>query len=433
MVVVAATVVALGGAVSTEGVGARPAQQSPDSEIGITADTIRIAVIADGDNPIRPGVFQGAIDGVKAGARYLNAHGGIAGRKIEVEFLDSHLSPDESRSALVKACEDDFAIVGTMAVFMSNVEPMVTCPDKSGNATGLPDMPNLQTEIAHQCSGVSFPVVPTGLHCDTRNDEKVLFDIRVGAQKYYLRTFGNLHGPALAPSDLKSTLNAYVPTVRAAEQVGIKDDGDINMSLLATQSEYTPVMQAVKQQDSNIVQSGLDYVANLQLRREATIQGVTSVKVWDCTLACYDRRLIEQGGPDVEGQYLWIFYPPFEEAKYNTVIATFVKAIGGRANADSFGIQSWAGMLFLRDVLNNVVKADGENGITRARFLEEARKIHDFTADGLLGPSDVGAGKLNGCFVLLQVRDGQFVRVFPKKKGTVNCATKPVEVRYQLQ
>ena len=48
-------------------------------------------------------------------------------------------------------------------------------------------------------------------------------------------------------------------------------------------------------------------------------------------------------------------------------------------------------MLFFRDVVNTVVEADGKNGITRARFLEEARKVHDFTADGMLGPQTTSA------------------------------------------
>lgn len=408
-------------------------QQTPDSEVGITADTIRIGVIVDGDNPIRPGVLQGSIDGAKAAAKYLNAKGGIGGRKIEVDYLDSHLSPDEARSALVKACEDDFAIVGTTAIFMTNVEPMVNCVDKAGNRTGLPDIPNLQIEIAHQCSGVSFPVVPTGIHCDTKDDAAPAFDIRVGHLKYYLRKFSKLHGPAIAPGDLKSTLNAYLPIVKAAEELGIKSDGEFPKSLLATQSEYGPIMQTLKDEQSNIVQVGLDYKADVQIRREAKLQGVTGVKVWDCSLACYDPRLITEGGADVEGQYVWIFYPPFEEAKDNPAVARFVKAIGGVEKADSFGVQSWAAMVLFRDVVNNVVKADGENGITRARFLEEARKIHDFTADGLLGPIDVGANKQSSCFVLLQVRDGKFVRVFPKKKGTVDCSTPLRKVRYQLQ
>ena len=428
---VATVVLAFAGLVLPPTAGAQSGG-SPDSDVGITADTIKVAVIADGDQPVRPGVFQGSIDGVEAAAKYINDHGGLAGRTIEVEFLDSRLSADEARNALVKACEDDFAIVGTTALFLNNVDPMVECPDKTGAATGLPDIPNLQVEQAHQCSPVSFPIVPVGIHCDTVDDAKPTFDVRVGHMKYYKKKFGKLNAIYIPEGTLKSTLNAYLPTVTAGEELGIETEGTFPTSALDTQTAYTPIMQTGKQAGTTMFGLGIDYKSTVQARRESTIQGLTDVKVWDCTLACYDPRLIEEGGADVEGQYAWIFFPPFEEAKYNKEIAKFVKAIGGREEADAFGAQSWAAMLFFRDVVNTVVEADGENGITRARFLEEARKVHDFTADGMLGPSDVGDNKLNGCFVLVQVKKGEFTRVFPKKKGTLNCATKPIQVQTAL-
>jgi hypothetical protein len=157
------------------------------------------------------------------------------------------------------------------------------------------------------------------------------------------------------------------------------------------------------------------------------------VKIWDCTLACYDRRFIEEGGADVEGQYMSIFFPPFEEAKTNKSLTNFLESVGGRERADAAGAQAFAAVLFFRDAANAVVKAHGEDGLTRQRFLAETAKIHDFTADGLLGPTDVGGRKVNGCFVLVQMQDGKFVRVFPKKKGTVDCSTKPRSIRVDLE
>jgi len=94
----------------------------------------------------------------------VNANGGLAGgRKVQVDFIDSKLSADEARNALVRACQEDFAIVGTTSLFMNNIEPMTTCVDQAGKATGLPDVPVLQTEIAHQCSPISFAVIVVGL------------------------------------------------------------------------------------------------------------------------------------------------------------------------------------------------------------------------------------------------------------------------------
>jgi hypothetical protein len=51
----------------------------------------------------------------------------------------------------------------------------------------------------------------------------------------------------------------------------------------------------------------------------------------------------------------------------------------------------------------------------------------------MLGPTDVGGRKVSGCGVILQVKGGKFVRVTPKKKGTIDCSggTKTVQVRFE--
>jgi len=405
------------------------AQDSPDSEVGIDADTIRIAVIADVDNAARPGLFEGSVNGVKAFAKYINSKaggGGLAGRKVQVDFIDSKLSPDEARSALLKACEEDFAIVGTTALFLSNIQPMVDCVDKTGAATGLPDVPILQTEVAHQCNPISFPIIAGALDCSTKDQHPQTYTARAGQiTEFQSKKHKDLHGSFLIPKDLKSTINATLPVIAGVEAAGVKNDDEFQISGQATQAEYGPIATSLKQNNSTYFYNGSDYKANLSVRREAKIQGVTSVEVWDCSLACYDSRTISEGGTDVEGQNVNIFFIPFEEAKQNAAVDAFMKNIGGRSKADGFGAQAFVAGLFFRDVVNKIVDADGENGLTRAKFLETARGMHDFSAevdgDSMIGKTDVGAHKANGCFMTMQIKNGKYVRVFPKKKGTLNC------------
>ena len=429
-------VVALGlvGALVPTAASARPEQQQPAAgEIGVTADTIRIAVIADVDNAARPGLFQGSVDGVNAFAKFVNANGGVAGgRKVQVDFIDSKLSADEARNALVQACQQDFAIVGTTSLFMNNIEPMTSCVDQAGKATGLPDVPVLQTEIAHQCSPISYPVIVVGLDCATKDAAQKKVTIRTGPGKYYTKRNKNLHGVFTLAGDLRSTTNAGLSQVAAARSLGIKSDGEFKVSGLSPQAAYTPIAQAIKQNGSTYVLNSVDYKADVLLRKEAQVQGANTVKVWDCGLQCYDRRLLDEGGDAVEGQYVTLFFIPFEEAKQNKSVENYLRNVG-RENADGFGAQAWTAGLFFRDVVNNVVKADGNNALTRARFLEEAAKVHDFTADGMLGPTDVGGRKVSPCVVILQVKNGKFVRVSPKKKGTLDCSggTKTVSVNFE--
>jgi len=51
------------------------------TDVGVSATEIHIAVIADVDNPIVPGIFQGAVDGVRGAAKYLNSKAWWWGRR----------------------------------------------------------------------------------------------------------------------------------------------------------------------------------------------------------------------------------------------------------------------------------------------------------------------------------------------------------------
>ena len=64
------------------------------TEIGVDATTIHIAKVADVDNAIAPGLFKGGVDGATGAVKYINANGGIAGRKLVLDFYDSKLNPE---------------------------------------------------------------------------------------------------------------------------------------------------------------------------------------------------------------------------------------------------------------------------------------------------------------------------------------------------
>src|SRR6478672_13386008 len=129
------------------------------TDIGVSAKEIRIAVVADVENPFAPSLFQGGVNGVKAAVEYINSQGGVAGRKLKLDVIDSQLNPAKTRNAIITACQEDFALVGTAAAFMTTIEDEVNCPDQTGKATGLPDFAAFVTGV-QQCSPVAYPVNP---------------------------------------------------------------------------------------------------------------------------------------------------------------------------------------------------------------------------------------------------------------------------------
>ncbi len=392
------------------------------TDVGITDSEIRIAVLADVENPLQPGLFQGAPDAINGFAKFVNQNGGLAGRKLVVDFIDSHLSADDTRNAIVEACENNFAIVGSASLFLNNIDDMVNCVNSEGTAIGLPDFPVLATEPVHQCSPVSHPINPPTLDCATIDDHPQTYRSNTGPTNYYLQQHDDdLSGVFLYPSDLKSAKDSQVPNFKAQEELGIKLDAEYDVSARAQQSAYTPIAQQMKTDGTTYARSGLAFSSTITLRKEAKLQGVDSVEVWDCSLQCYNRQLIEQGGADVEDQYVYLTFVPFyTEAKDNKMTNNFVK-FTGKDKVDGFSAQAWAAGVYFRDAVNAIVEDGGNNALTRERLLEAADGINDFTADGMMASTDVGDRTPSSCFVLTQIKDGQFERVYPKKKASFDC------------
>ena len=216
------------------------------SDVGITAKEIRIAVIADVETSLAPGLFQGSVDAVNGWAKYVNKNGGIGGRKVAVDFIDSKLNADETRNAFITACENDFAVVGASALFVNNVDDIEACVDGAGAATGLPDLAVVTTELVQQCSPTTFGINPPQIICDTATQSPQTYQANAGRYYFYKKNFGNdLHGAYVYSGDLKAAKNANKATMGGMQELGIKADSETDVSSRAPQSALTPIIQSM--------------------------------------------------------------------------------------------------------------------------------------------------------------------------------------------
>jgi ABC-type branched-subunit amino acid transport system substrate-binding protein len=214
----------------------------------------------------------------------------------------------------------------------------------------------------------------------------------------------------------------------ALRDVGIASDGDFLKSQRATQSEFSDVVQAMKNKGSNYGQCTGAFTCTVNLRKEAALQGLTGVKVWDCGVSCYDSQFLAAGGSDVDGEYVDMSVLPFfskAEQKANPMLANYVKYTGSSKVA-SYGAFAWAAGLAFRQAVDAAVKQHGVNGVTRQNLFTALNQIHDFDAGGLIGSVDLAGRKTTECHVTVQVRNGTFVRVNPKKPGTFDCSPRYV-------
>jgi len=391
------------------------------TETGVSEDTITVLVMADVGSPLAPGLFQGSIDGVKAWADNVNANGGLACRMIEVIEHDSQIRPDLTTNGFLIACEEALALVGSTALFATNVEDLNTCEDQQGNPIGVPDIPERAVEAVHACSPNTFAI--TNGTCPYSGEGAREYYNNLGAQMWLIEQAEadgeELHGVFLIPGDLASAITASMPAIRAHFELGIDNDGEFNVSGSAAQATYAQYIEAMKSADSNYAYTGSNDQSMLKWKGEAEVQGLDLDSiVWSCALACYTSDFLEQ---DVaEGTYIWLQFLPFDERDVNQELNSFIEAIGQDQPA-SWAAGAWVSGRLFENAINQIVARDGLNAITRQALLDEMRTIRTFDANGWYGTLDFSTKLTSQCFMLLQIQDGEFERVYPAERGTLDC------------
>lgn len=409
------------------GVVAAPARAQSGSEkpkaveVGVTPTEIHIATIADVDTPLAPGLFEGAKYGALGAAKYLNSKaggGGVAGRKVVVDFLDSKLNANESRNSVITACQDDFAMVGNAMVFLTSADDIVGCVDKAGATTGLPDMPSFTAGVVESCAPTTFGINPPQLHCDTATQSPQEYTSSKAGAPYFVKKFGKgkLHGVMLYGNDTKDAERGSRALLDAFLSTGIKADQYKGFSATTNQSGYTGVVAQMKSDGSNIV----DNITSSPelLRAEMQLQGMNvDDVVYQC--GCYGEKF--RSNPVLDGVYIWGYTLPLEEASSNAMLTTFLKYVP-RDKADGFAEYAWASVLAFAQAAKAVVAKDGVNGLTRENFLQHGvTTLTKFDAGGMMGTVNIAEHVPTDCSMLLQLKNQKYVRLSPTKPGTFDC------------
>ncbi|MYH72098.1 MAG: ABC transporter substrate-binding protein [Acidimicrobiia bacterium] len=392
------------------------------TDIGITDDTITVLVMADVGSPLSPGRFQGSIDAVKAWAGKLNSEGGLACRRIEVLEHDSQLNPTETTNGFLAACENALALVGTTALFVLDSTDLQTCPDARGNEVGVPDFAFTATEPPHQCSKITFAISRPSVGCPYSGHGPRTAQSQVGPVWWILKNVQpDLHGVYLIPGDLPSTIMSTMPQIRSFQEIGVVIDAEPWVSGFTTQAEYGAFLQTMREANSNFAYTGSDDQSMIKWRSEADALGLNSDNViWMCSQACYTSAFLEAGA-EIEGTYVWLPFLPFEEAAQNQELADFMAAIDDPF-PPAWAAGSWAAGVLFEQIVNDVVAEGGLNALTRQAVLDRVRSLNSFDVNGWWGPADfTSTEKARPCFVMLQVQDRAFKRVYPEAKGTLDC------------
>jgi ABC-type branched-subunit amino acid transport system substrate-binding protein len=359
------------------------------TDVGVTGDEIRIGVIADLTGVV-PGLFKAAPEAVKAFAAKVNSEGGIRGRQIVVEEFDTGTNDNGNRLAYEDACDEVFASVGSESAFdTGGFEAVRDC--------GFPHLAGFVTDAQVQDLEFVFP---------RASDDYT----GVGAARWYAEEFPEaVENAGYFFVNAPVSENSARRTMEARRTVGW--EYIYEQPVGALESNYTPHVLEMKRQGVRAFSIVSDYNNVVRLQKALREQNY-SVDIADASSQAYQRNYLEAAGPAAEGAYVAITHIPFEDAGSVPALQEYLdwlEKTSPDAEPSSNGLAAWTrAMLFAE-----VAEAVGPE-LTREKLLAELEAWGEWDADGLLPPDDISDPvPATSCFVMMQVQDGGFVRVFP--------------------
>jgi len=355
---------------------------------GISATSVHVANVST----LTAGLAKGAVVGTEAYAAYVNARGGVNGRRIVVGSVDDNFSGAANKQGTQSAIDDDFALVGGFSL-----------QDSFGGAVlaqnpGMPDVAVALDPHTYALPNVFSPAPAS----DGWN---------LGPLEYLKRKFPkDIDAVGTLVNDLPSSLPGWLGERYALNKAGYKVIYQPTYGL--SQTDFT--QNVIQMKDDGVKMLFVDqlpatYAASLI--KSLQQQDYHPVVVLGAT-AYTDTLVADAGGPaGVDGDYLeqnQSLYLGGDKAAVPAV-ATFLHWVNVASpgfQPDLFTLYGWLSAELFAQGLKNA----GHNP-SRGSLLRALRAITTFNGNGIVAPSDPVTKALSNCYLVGRVVNGQFQRV----------------------
>lgn len=370
-------------------------------EGGLGTDKLYIGVGNDRTS-IRPGLLKELWDGTTAFVSWCNEQGGINGLPLEAVDLDGQLFQLEP--AMAKACTDVFAIVGGGWAQDNLIY--------SGKADSDPQ----------QCGLIAFPGFAVTPDFAEANDV-----VQAEPNPARLRATAVFEGLAAAHPDkvdnfavvfgnldmMRSNSQQTLATVAQVDGYG----GFAEFEYDAISQDWMVLARRIVDSDTESIFFVGEPPSFAQFNQQLLDQGYEGVMLTETNL--YDARTIAASGPEaVEGVIVRSYMGPFEEADSYPATKQMMEILDQYVpNWERAALIAHAFSASLLFATAAKQCADEDGTITRVCVLQAGQAIDEWDAGGLLAPTNPAESLPPECAMLLQVRNGSFVRLYPEVDG----------------
>jgi ABC-type branched-subunit amino acid transport system substrate-binding protein len=377
-----------GGGGGPAAAGAKPCA-APSKAPGVTDESISVGTVSSLSGPV-PGIGASAAAGARSYVAYLNANGGVCGRKIVLREADDGTDNGRYRAVVgelgpkVLGLTGGFGAgdVGGVDVLKQQNLPVVDLP--SGQAVA--DLPNV------------FDINPKF------KDEHAV----IGKYRYLKENGAN--SVAIVYLAIEQSRAEAVSQQHLMEAAGIK---------VVLKQELPIQTLSFDSTARKVANSKADYLffigdtnSNASMARAMADTGY-KLKFSEIFTLIYGTSFIERAGGAAEGTVTWLRSLPNEEAGSSPAVALFNEWVGRVAPSsprDPFAVDSWAASKAFFDALSAL-----PGPITRDALIAQLAKVGTYDAGGLYGPIQLGPEVTNGCEIAMKVVSGKWKRLAPAK------------------
>jgi ABC-type branched-subunit amino acid transport system substrate-binding protein len=378
-----------------------PGDAKGATDRGVTDKTITIGYGDDRGFAASPGLSKEMGDGVKAFIKWCNDQGGINGRQIVGHYYDAKITL--ANNVMTQACKTDFMMVGEGFAADGTAEAtrvkckMVAVPGYSV----LPAFAN--GPMMYQ--GVPNPVdfLPSSSYYQIA--------------KLYPDAVKKL---ALYDTSLEATHTTLVKDQSAMEKAGYQSAKcDVTVNYLG-ESSYTPFVQKLKACGATLLMANASPGPVIFNFLTAMHQlGYSPVFEMEANLYSPQLSAWNTNGYANKAVIRSAFIP-LEEASDVPAVKQYLDIVKGNGGSVSqLGEQAVSSFLLWA----TEAKKCGSD-LTRQCMVNNLSKVHDWTGGGLHSKTDPGNNKPPSCGMLIGLKDTNFIRVYPKKAGTLECDSK---------
>ena len=381
---------------------ATPSKAELSSTTGITKTSVNVGNVSIISGPV-PGLFQGAPYGAEAYFAYLNAKGGVNGRKINISALDDGFSGTQNQALTKQIAANDFAMVGSFSLFDN-----YGCSVLAQN----PAVPDVSVSLDATTNALPNVFSP----------QPVAQGAPLAGYLYLKKKYPSsvTHVAALV-SNVQTALAQFAGQKAAMQHAGYK---------FVYVREVSPFESNFTTDVVNMRNAGVKFV--LMTAGDWNVFAALSAamakqnfhpQVVMSTGPIYDPHYIPGAGTSaVNGQWLIQDLALYlgQDSKSVPAVGTFntwLQKVHPGAKADLFTVFGWASAQLFAQAL----KAAGPNP-TRGSVLAQLHKITSFSASGLVAPANPAKKIPPNCVLFAKISNGQFGRVDPTPKSGWDCS-----------